>query len=340
MVFICWRILIGWHFLLWSAVMIFALRNTKDNQPMKRINREFCLTDSTVNCYGYRLLTDGLELDRYRPPVGFLMHDREKGVAVQWTDFRREGDALFATPVVNDTLFPELAQQIEEGFINAASVGHIVALEVSDDVADKLPGQDGPTVKRWFPREISLVDIPGNYNALGQLFDENDNVLHDLSARVTNNRNMNYKEIFTDLQSEDEAEVKNYLIALRDKAQKADSLQKELDALRAENASAEVRTILDKAVGEHRITQQLADCLANDYVGRKEALLNLLDKMPAKKTVPQPAEPRKTDDTLAALSWDELDRRGLLPTLKRENKELMAKKFFEKFGQTLQFEEN
>ena len=40
-----WRI----YFLLWSAVMIFALRNTKDNQPMKRINREFCLTDSTVN---------------------------------------------------------------------------------------------------------------------------------------------------------------------------------------------------------------------------------------------------------------------------------------------------
>ena len=95
---------------------------------MKRINREFCLTDDSVNCYGYRLLTDGLELDRYRPPVGFLMHDRDRGVAVQWTDFRREGDALFATPIVNDTLFPDLAKQIEEGFINAASVGHLVAL--------------------------------------------------------------------------------------------------------------------------------------------------------------------------------------------------------------------
>ena len=296
---------------------------------MKRIDREFCLTDSSVNCYGYRLLTDGLEIDRYRPPVGFLMHDRDKGVAVQWTDFRREGDAVFATPIVNDALFPELVQQIEEGFINAASVGHIVALEVSDDPADKLPGQDGPTVKRWFPREISLVDIPGNYNALGRLYDENDNVLHDLAAHL-NNKNMNLKEIFPDLQSEEETEVVKYLTALRNKALSADSLQKELDDLRAENARADVRALLDKAVAEHRITTELADCLATDYAGKMEALRNLIDKMPAKKAVPQ-HEPKKADDGIASLSWDELDKKGLLPRLKAENPDLFTAKFNAKF---------
>lgn len=297
---------------------------------MKRINREFCLTDDSVNCYGYRLLTDGLELDRYRPPVGFLMHDRDRGVAVQWTDFRREGDALFATPIVNDTLFPDLAKQIEEGFINAASVGHIVALEISDDPTDKLPGQDGPTVRRWFPREVSLVDIPGNYNALGRLYDENDNVLHDLAAHLNNNNHMNLKEIFPDLLSDDEAEVKVYLTALRDKAQRADALQKELDDLRAERDKADIKNLLDGAVSEHRISQQLADCLATDYAGKLEALRNLIGKMPAKKTVPQ-HEPKKADDTLASLSWDELDKKGLLPRLKAENPDLFTAKFNERF---------
>ncbi len=299
---------------------------------MKRINREFCLTDSSVNCYGYRLLTDGLVLDSYRPPIGFLMHDRDKGVAVQWTDFRREGDALFAIPIVNDSVFPDLAQQIEEGFINAASVGHIVALEISDDPADKLPGQEGPTVKRWFPREVSLVDIPGNYNALGRLYDENDNVLHDLAAHL-NNKNMNLKEIFPDLQSEEETEVVKYLTALRNKALSADSLQKELDDLRAENARADVRAMLDKAVAEHRITQDTAECLATDYAGKMEALQNLLSKIPAKKSVPTP-EPRKADDALASLTWDELDKKGLLPRLKAENPDLFAQKFSEHFCNT------
>ena len=296
---------------------------------MKRIDREFCLTDSSVNCYGYRLLTDGLELDRYRPPVGFLMHDRDRGVAVQWTDFRREGDALFAVPTVNDTLFPDLARQVEEGFINAASVGHIVALEISDDPADKLPGQDGPTVRRWFPREISLVDIPGNYNALGRLYDENDNVLHDLAARL-NNKTMNLKEIFPDLQSEEETEVVKYLTALRDKALRADSLQNELDDLRAENARAEIRAILDKAVAEHRVSRQLADCLADDYKGKARALQSLIDKFPARKAVPQP-EAKSAGCDLERLTWDELDRRGLLPRLKAENPDLFAAKFNERF---------
>lgn len=40
---------------------------------MIRINREFCLTDSTVNCYGYRLLTSGLQLDRSRPSWALIL---------------------------------------------------------------------------------------------------------------------------------------------------------------------------------------------------------------------------------------------------------------------------
>lgn len=298
---------------------------------MIRINREFCLTDSTVNCYGYRLLTSGLQLDRFRPAVGFLQHERERGVAVQWTDFRVEGDALYAVPVVNDTLFPNLAQQIEEGFINAASVGHIVALSISDRPEDKLPGQDGPTVLEWFPREVSLVDIPGNYNALGRLYDENDNLLHDLSAHLLKPSDMNFKEIFPDLRSEDDDTLRAYLTDLKQRAERADALQAELDRLRADADADVIRRLLDKAMDEHRISAPAAECLAADYAGRPKALEALLSILPARKAVPTPT-PRPADQTLASLTWDELDRRGLLPRLKAENPDLFAAKFRERFN--------
>lgn len=304
---------------------------------MIRINREFCLTDNSVNCYGYRLLTEGLLLERFNPPVGFLMHDRAKGVAVQWTDIRIEGDAVYGTPIVNDTLFPELAKQIEEGFINAASVGHIVALELSENPNDIMPGQTGPTVTSWFPREISLVDIPGNFNALARLHDENDNILCDLSADINNNTNMNFKDIFPDLKSEAEEELRTFLQDLKARADKADSLQTQVDALNSEladlRASAiakQVDDILSTAVAEHRISGQMSDQLRADYASAPDKLQALIAMMPKRNAVPTPTP--RTDTAIENLSWDELDRNGQLQKLRTENPELYRRKFQERFG--------
>ena len=302
---------------------------------MQRVNREFCLTDDSVNCYGYRLLTSGLQLDKYRPPVGFLMHEREKGVAVAWTDFRVEGDALFATPIINDTLFPDLAKQIEDGFIAAASVGHIVALEVSDEPADKLSGQTGPTVTKWYPREISLVDIPGNPNALARLYDENDNLLHDLSdVRTKYDDPMKLSDIFPDLDTAaTEDEKRRYLTNLRDKAARADELQDKLDTLMATTAAAEVKTILDAAVAEHRLTRQVADRLAADYAKRPDSLRDIVSLMPPLRAVPDfnEGEEAPTNAELAA-EWDALDKAGSLAELKELDPDRYALLYDARFG--------
>ncbi|MDL1913042.1 MAG: hypothetical protein FDW93_00730 [Bergeyella sp.] len=108
------------------------------------------------------------------------MHDRGKGVVVRWEDFRVEGDKVFAKPVIN-LFHPEgekIAGQIKNGFLNTASVGKITVLEISNDPKLKLKGQTRPTGTKWFPREISLVDIPGNYNAFANLYDAQDNLLN------------------------------------------------------------------------------------------------------------------------------------------------------------------
>ena len=57
---------------------------------------------------------------------------------------------------------------------------------MTDDPVYQLEGQTGPTVLEWFPRECSIVDIPGNYNAIARLYDEADNLLHDLTDKRFN----------------------------------------------------------------------------------------------------------------------------------------------------------
>lgn len=147
----------------------------------KKIEKEFVLTDSSVNCYGFRLLTEGYLIDEYKKnAIGYAMHKRDDGVLVRWEDLRVDGDAVYAKPVINlsHPMGPRTVDEIENGFLNAASVGHIVVLETSEEVSLKLDGQTGPTVTKWYNRECSLVDVPGNYNALIKLFDVDENEIN------------------------------------------------------------------------------------------------------------------------------------------------------------------
>ncbi|MCR4604185.1 MAG: phage protease [Prevotella sp.] len=307
---------------------------------MIKVDKEFLLTDETVNCYGYRLLTSGLQLDRFDPPIGFFMHDREKGVAVKWTDLTVRDGALYGKPVVDETRFPDLAQQIIDGFYAAASVGHIVALEWSDDPEMKLEGQTGPTVTKWFPRECSIVDIPGNYNAVAQdkLFDEGDNVLLDLSDNLNT---LNFMEkpailveallalslpnLAADATPEQALEVIRELAA---KASKADGLETELKNLRAEMAalkektdSEKIASIVEKALADHKINQAMADKLKADYKSNIAGLQALVDAMPVQSTITSQMK-TVVPDKYVGKTWDDLYMSGDLADVKKNYPDL------------------
>lgn len=264
----------------------------------QKIDKEYCLTDNSVNVYGYRCLTEGMQIDRYKPAIGFLMHNRERGVAVKWEDLRFDGDKLYGRPVVNTTAFPDLAQQIEDGFYDAASCGKIVALEWSDEPAMKLEGQTGPTVTKWFPRDISIVDIPGNYNALANLYDEADNVLMDLSDNKQHfNNNQNQNEMpelnltpeqiklldLADTATPEQVGVK--LNDLVDKAKRVDVAEKALSDLKAETTTKEVEAILTQGMTERKLTKELADKLRVTYKENPTGLKDLVDGMHAQQIV-------------------------------------------------------
>ena len=271
----------------------FCITKHKEIMNFKKIDKEFCLTDETVNVYGYRLLTSGLQLDRFKPAIGFLMHDRDAGVAVKWEDFRIDGDKLYAKPLVNTSRFPVLADEIEAGFYSAASVGKIVALELSDDVSLMLDGQTGPTVTKWFFRESSIVDIPGNYGALAQLYDEKDNVLQDLSDNKNQKPNFMSKIEFTAeqlllLDLADNAtgvQITARLKDLADKAKRTETAEKELADLKAATMENEVKSILKGGMDANKLSKELADTLGKDYAGNPAGLKSLVDAMPAQTRV-------------------------------------------------------
>ena len=250
----------------------------------KKIDKEFCFTDESVNVYGYRCLTSGLQLDEVKKnPIGFKMHNRENGVVVRWEDFRIDGDKVYARPVINLS-HPEgetIVSEIENGFLNGASAGKIVVLDASDEKNLMIPGQTKPTVTKWFPREISLVDIPGNYNALANLFDINNNPLSlsDFSKAPSTENPIKLSvdaNILSALKLNSNATQNDFSNAIQNLINKAN----ELDSLKKSSVSNEAEAILNKGIDDKKLTQDLANELKINYRNDLIGLKKLIDAMP------------------------------------------------------------
>lgn len=324
-------------------------------EKFKKIDREFCLTDNSVNVYGYRLLTEGLMLDQYQKnPIGFYMHDRDGGVVVKWEDFRTEGDKVFAKPVINlsHPKGEEIASQVENKFINAASMGKIVCLAASDDKALKLSGQTGPTVTKWFPREISFVDIPGNHNALANLYDIDDNELN--LADFVKPKNEKMKNILltatmlTALNLSDKSSEEDAASAFQDLIDKAakvpvlekdladkttalTSKEKELNDFKATTTAKEVQDLLAKGEADKKLTVEVSKKLAETFAGNPEGLKDLIDAMPAQIKVTDNLETLKDLKDYEGQSWDDLYKSDKLEAVRKQYPDLYEKLKKEKY---------
>lgn len=144
------------------------------------------LSDSSVNCYGYRVLTDGLNLEAFKKnPVMLYMHFRDEGSPIwgnckaigHWEDIQINGDELSAIPIFDkvDDLSKEVAAKYEAGTFSAASIGiQIIATSANKELL--LPGQTRETVTEALLMEASIVDIPANRNAV-RLYDRSTSAL-------------------------------------------------------------------------------------------------------------------------------------------------------------------
>ena len=135
----------------------------------------FRLSDESVNDYGYRILTKGIDLKRFKQnPVMLWMHKRdnlwtENPVLPigKWENVKKDGDTLVADPFFDesDELAVKIKSKVEQDILKMTSLG-IRIIEISEDPKLMLPGQTRPTVTKCELVECSIVDIGANKNAI------------------------------------------------------------------------------------------------------------------------------------------------------------------------------
>ena len=181
----------------------------------KKIDKRFILTDNSINAYGFRVLTEGINLARFKKnPILLWMHYRDEGTD-RWCDYKpighwedivydKDNGTLSAVPYfdLTDDLSKQICSKVEEGTINATSIGFRI-IETSEDKKYLLPGQTRATVTKSEIMECSLVDIPANANAV-RLYDKNGKVnlaasdaVLDSIPLLKNNKTMKLKAAWT-----------------------------------------------------------------------------------------------------------------------------------------------
>lgn len=314
----------------------------------------FILSDESINTYGFRVLLSGGDIEQFRRnPVMYYNHDEWDAPIGMWDNIRIEDGRLLADPVfdMEDEKGKKIAGKVDRGFLRMASIG-LRVIERSEEPGLMLPGQKYPTVTRWQLREVSIVGIGANHNAI-RLYDENDKLLSDdeilklfdKTKPVNFERKMK-KETFTLLSLADNVNDEQLHDAIRliveentqlksEKKTLSDKLQKiEDDAKAAQTAEAVEMT--DKAIREGYYDAKMRETILamfdKDHNGTKAMILGLPKRTTLKDAI---NEADKSElEKLTAMSWNELDKSGKLKMLKDKYPDAYKEKFDEEFSKS------
>ncbi len=137
--------------------------------------KSFILSDESINDRGYRILTNGINIERFKKnPVMLWMHRRDDGWDFtqvlpigKWENIRKEDGKLLADPVFdeNDKFAQLIKSKVENDLIRACSAG-INPVEFSSDPKDLEKGQTRATITKCEMYEASIVDLPSNKNTV------------------------------------------------------------------------------------------------------------------------------------------------------------------------------
>ena len=321
--------------------------------PSKKIDQDFILSDSTLNSYGLRLVTSGYQMDEFlKNPIGYYGHDKKDGVLLKWEDLRLDGDSIIGKPVINldHPRAERTVHEIEEGFLNAASVGKIHILDF--DFEDNPENADDPimVITKWYNKECSIVDNPGNRSAMKvdvELFDKDANEINLSDVRQSYIDNKNFKpkqmkkvtlEITPELVllltlSGDEPTAEALMTGIKSLHNENAQLTKDMETLTKDTKAKEVKTILDNGLSEGRLTAATRSELETEFSGNPVALKKIVDSMPVYLSLTDKLNtvaPEVKD--LADKDYDTLDKANKLELLKAKAPAMYKEKYKAKFG--------
>lgn len=219
------------------------------------------ITNESLNDYGTRVLTSGVDISQYqRNPVLLYMHRRGEVIGCV-RDIKAEAGEITGELEFDEAteLSSRIKRQFEFGSLRMVSAG-LDILETSGDPSLMLPGQTCDTVTKSRLFEVSVVDIGANDDALVLRRDGVDLKLGkdggSLPAINKSNKTkrMEVNEIMTLMgldPSADDAAVRARAAELAAGRQEADGLRAERDTL----ILAAVTQAVDGGVAEGRIPQ-------------------------------------------------------------------------------------
>ena len=148
--------------------------------PMPKTYSFVVSDENVLNSYGFRVMTDGIDLSQYeKNPLVLWMHkrpgtwnganDKDKEVFPigKAVSLRKEDGKLIADIEFDgdDEFAGKVEQKVANGIIRMTSPG-LEPVALSDEEKYLLPGQTGMTLTRSKLMEISVVDFGSNPNAL------------------------------------------------------------------------------------------------------------------------------------------------------------------------------
>jgi len=254
---------------------------------MINMNKRVRISNDSLNSYGSRVLTSGMNVDQYcRNPVLLYMHQRGNVIGYV-KDLRVENGEVTGELVFDEAtdLSKRCKKQFEFGSLRMVSAG-IDILELSEQPDHLVQGQTCPTITKSKLYEVSLVDVGSNDDAIVLMKDGKQITLGkdgDCPLPLINNQKT---------KEEMELKILALQLGLPETATEAEVTQalNELKAAKAENATlkgkneqltlAHITGLVEKAMEEKRLGEDKKAQFIE--LGKKvgaDELKNVLDAM-------------------------------------------------------------
>lgn len=252
------------------------------------------ISNERLNSYGTRVITVGCDVDQYqRNPVLLYMHRRGDVIGLV-KDLKVEGNEITGELSFDEAseLSIKAKKQYEFGSLRMVSAG-IDILELSEDPALLVPGQTRPTVTKSRLREVSLVDIGANDDAITlyregsvlELGKDGNNPLPIIQTKTKENI-MDIKKLALQLglpETATEAEVLAKIGELAAAKEERDTLRTEKEQL----TLAAITSAVDAAVSERRINADKKQQFIE--LGKKVGVDDLKATLQAMAPAPKPS---------------------------------------------------
>ena len=303
------------------------------------------ISNESLNCYGFRVLTAGVNVEQYkRNPVLLYMHERGNVVGYV-NDLKVENDEITGELMFDcaSEISERCQKQFEFGSLRMVSAGFEI-IETSEDPTMLVPGQTRPTITKSRLFEVSVADVGANDDAIvlekdgKQITLSKDGVCGLPLINQNNNQNqedMEQKIIALQLglpETATEKEISEKLVQLN-------ALQQENETLKAEKqklSEARIVQLVDTAIVEKRLDAQHKEQFVKlgGQIGAEELEKTLQAMKPQVKLsamlghhggAPEPAG-EKTYTKLSEVPADELVK------LRAENVEEYKKLYEAEYG--------